>query len=233
MPETYFITGANRGIGLGLTQVFLGQGDRVFAACRDPHHASDLQELKKKYGAALEIIPLEVTSDDSIQAAVRETAGKTGHLDGLLNNAGVSLESPGTLSIGVDLEKFRTVLEVNTLSPLNITRSFLPLLQKSKNPRVLNMSSNLGSISAKTGSGYYAYSVSKAALNMLTRILAAEFQSIIIVAVHPGWVKTDMGGPGAPVTPLETSAHMVKMFKELTFNRSGLFLDNQGRELTW
>lgn len=235
MPENFLVTGAGRGIGLALTKALLPQGDRVFAACRQPQNAAELQTLKNNYASTLEILPLDVDSDASVENAAKEFGKKAQNLDVLMNIAGIS---PPPFDAGLeklDFGKCRQAFETNCIGPLRVTRAFLPFLRKSKNARVLNMTSGLASLSGKNASGFYAYGTSKAALNMLNRTLAFEFQKegIVFVAMDPGWVRTDMGGPNAALAPEESATAIVKTVKGLTLKQTSLFLYNDGKELNW
>ena len=232
MAETYLITGANRGIGLALVKNLLAQGDRVFAACREPQKAEELGSLDKK--GMLEILELAVDSEDSVKKAVKTVAAKTSSLDVLINNAGILPDPSGGRLESLDLQKCRDAFEVNSLAPVRVTQAFLPLLKQGKNPRVLNMTSGLGSLEGG-GSRYYAYSPSKAALNMFTRIMASELQplGITVVCVHPGWVKTDMGGSAAPLQPDDSAAGIVQVVKGLTIRQTSSFLDHRGKKMEW
>jgi NAD(P)-dependent dehydrogenase (short-subunit alcohol dehydrogenase family) len=235
MPETFLITGANRGIGLAVTRILLGQGDKVFAACRRPEKATELSILQKKHGDQLELVALEADSDSSVTAAAREVAKKTDHLDVLFNNAGISLQPYNASLEQVEIPKMRESFEVNTLGPLRVSQAFLPLLKKAKNPRLVNMTSGLGSLSGKAEGGFYAYGVSKAGLNMLTRTMAFDLQKnqVVCVCLDPGWVQTDMGGPGAPLKPEESATAIAKTLKGLTMKQTSLFIYNNGQELKW
>ncbi len=235
MPETFFITGANRGIGLALTQVLLSQGERVFAACREPQKAEELKALQKSYSGALELVPLAVDSDSSVAAAFKAVSGKTQHLDLVFNNAGIQSQPYDAHLEQVELSKMREAFEVNTLGPLRVARAFLPLLRKATNPRIVNMTSGLASLSGKSEGAFYPYGVSKAGLNMLTRTMAFDLQGekVVVVCLDPGWVKTDMGGPNAPLKPEESAAAIAKTIKGLTMKQTSLFLYNDGKELKW
>ncbi len=235
MHENVFITGASRGIGLGLTKGFLTQGDRVIAACRNPEKNSELQTLLQKYPGSLFLVALEVNSDGPVKKAALEVSAKIDHLDILINNAGISPGPAAAKLEEVDLKNCRDAYETNVLGPLRVTREFLPLLRKSKNPRVVNITSGLASLSGKSEGGFYAYGVSKAALNMLTRTMAFQFkgEGITCVCLDPGWVKTDMGGPNAPLTPEEATSAIVKTAKGLTIERTSQFIYQDGRELRW
>jgi NAD(P)-dependent dehydrogenase (short-subunit alcohol dehydrogenase family) len=235
MPETFLITGANRGIGLAVTRALLSQGDRVFAACRNPGKASELAALKKEHGDRLEPVALEADSQTSVEAAAREVGKKTGHLDLLFNNAGIMPQPYDAPLEKVEIPKMKEAFEVNTLGPLRIAQAFLPLLKKAKNPRIINMTSGLASLSGKSEGAFYAYGVSKAGLNMLTRTMAFDLKKdgITCVVLDPGWVQTDMGGTGAPLKPEESASAIAKTIKGLTMKQTSLFLYNNGEELKW
>ncbi len=235
MPETFLITGANRGIGLAVTKILLSQGDKVFATCRQPQKAEELKMLKKTHGEALELVPLEADSDDSVRAAAAEVAKKTDHLDILFNNAGIQPQPYNAPLEKVQMPIMREAYEVNTLGPLRVSQAFLSLVKKSKNPRIVNMTSGLASLSGKSEGAFYAYGASKAALNMLTRTMAFDLQEdkVVVVCLDPGWVQTDMGGPNAPLKPEESAAAIAQTLKGLTLKQTSLFLYNDGKELKW
>ncbi len=235
MPENILVTGANRGIGLAITKVLLSQGDQVFAACRQPQQASELQTLKKLNPGKLEILAMGVDSDQQVEAASKEAAQKVQHLDILFNNAGISPPPFDSSLEKVELQKCREAFEVNVLGPMRVTRAFLPLLRKSAKPRVVNSTSGLASLAGKNEGHFYAYGVSKAALNMVTRTMAFEFkgENIIVVCMDPGRVRTDMGGPNASLAPEESASAIVKMVKGLTMAQTSLFLYNDGNPLKW
>jgi NAD(P)-dependent dehydrogenase (short-subunit alcohol dehydrogenase family) len=167
MGEKVFITGASRGIGLGLTKIFLNLGDQVFAACRTPQKNAELQALKQKYTSQLILVSMAVNSDESVKKAAQEVAAQTAQLDLLMNNAGISPGPANAKLEDVDLKNCREAYETNVLGPMRVTREFLSLLRKSRNPRVVHTTSGLASLSGKSEGGFYAYGVSKAALNML------------------------------------------------------------------
>jgi NAD(P)-dependent dehydrogenase (short-subunit alcohol dehydrogenase family) len=235
MHETFLITGANRGIGLAVTKVLLSQGDKVFAACRQPEKAAELKTLKKTHGDNLELVALEADSDSSVQAAAKEVTKKTDHLDVLFNNAGIQPQPYNAPLEKVQLPIMREAYEVNTLGPLRVSQAFLSLVKKAKNPRIINMTSGLASLSGKSEGAFYAYGASKAALNMLTRTMAFDLKKnkITVVCLDPGWVQTDMGGPNAPLKPEESATAIAKTLKDLTLKQTSLFLYNDGKELNW
>ncbi len=235
MSETVFVAGANRGIGLAVVKIYLAKGDRVFAACRKPKEAAALNGLKKANRKNLEIIKLDVNSDSSVNAAVKSVSSKTKSIDTILNVAGI-LPRPHDVKLkDLDLRQFGEAFETNAVGPIRVSRAFLPLLRKAKNPRVVNISSEAGSISQKNWGGFYAYGASKAALNMITRTFAFDFkpEKIVAVAMHPGWVQTDMGGPNAHLTPEQSAAPLVRTVKKLKFKDTAKFMFIDGKEMKW
>lgn len=225
------ITGANRGIGLALTVELLKGGHKVLAGARKPAKAPELEKLRGEYGQSLEVLELDVTSDASVEAA----AAKAGPLDVLVNNAAVFPEEGDESIFEMKLEHFRAAFETNVLGVIRVTRAFVPLLEKGSQPRIVNISSGAGSVAAKEDHGYYAYSASKAALNMVTRAMAAEFRprGICVVAMTPGWVKTEMGGPNAPLTPEQSARGIARTITTLTMEKTSLFIERTGGEVKY
>ena len=199
--NTILITGANRGIGLELTRQLLQRGDRIFAGCRQPEKAAALQDLQRTYGDQLAIVQIDVMDDESVAAAKTAVSTQTDHLDILINNAGVLV--PNETLADFDPAKMDLTLQVNVIGPMRVTAQFVDLLRKGQNAKLINVSSQLGSIQKMTGSwGEYSYNSSKAALNMLSRMLSHDLRGdgVTVIALHPGWVQTDMGGQNAAVT---------------------------------
>ncbi len=226
MSQTILITGANRGIGLALSRQLLDLGHHVIATARQPDDAKELHALKSD---RLTILAMDITSDDSVAAAVKVAGEK---IDLLVNNAGLFPEEGTETLDAIDLQHFRDAFEVNVIGTIRVTRAFRPLLEKGERPRVVNISSGAASISRKRDHKHYAYSTSKAALNMATRAMAAELKerAIRVVAMTPGWVKTDMGGDKAPLTPEESAAAIAETVLGLDLAQSGKFLERTGAE---
>lgn len=225
------ITGANRGIGLALTEEFLNAGCRVLAACRRPHEAERLASLKAGYDAdRCSIIKLDVADPASASEARQEVRSLTNRVDVLINNAAVHPEEGDESFADLDISLFKQAFETNVYGAASVAQAFLPLLAAGKRPRIVNVSSGAGSISMKTNFTRYCYSASKAALNMLTRCLANELggKGFTIVAMSPGWVRTDMGGPNAELTPEETARSMAKSILNLKPSQNGQFLNRFG-----
>jgi NAD(P)-dependent dehydrogenase (short-subunit alcohol dehydrogenase family) len=176
-----------------------------------------------------------VASDASVEKVAKTIGAKTDTLDVLINMAGILPRPHDQPLEKLDLQQCREAFETNALGPLRLSRAFLPLLRHSKNPRVVNVTSGCGSLSGKADGHFYAYGTSKAALNMLSRTFAFEFkkENITCVALDPGWVKTDMGGAGAWLTPEESSSAIVKTAKGLTLADTSKFIYNDGKELGW
>lgn len=151
----------------------------------------------------------------------------------LVNNAAVFPGEGNEAFEAIDPEWFREAFDCNVLGPARVTREFLCLLRNTPGARVINISSGAGSISEKEDNLYDPYSVSKAALNMLTRGLAAEFRDLIVTALSPGWVRTDMGGENAPLTPQDSARSLFRTITSLQIAQSGMFLGRDGEAYAW
>jgi NAD(P)-dependent dehydrogenase (short-subunit alcohol dehydrogenase family) len=231
MPSV-LISGANRGLGLEFARHYAASGWRVHAACRDPDHADALKSLQlKANGSDVVLHPLQVTEKASIDAL--SLALNSQPLDLVIANAGVSGPRGMTPEL-IDRDSWLETLAVNTLAPLALAGALRRNLEKGKQKKVIAISSRLGSITLN-GGGFYAYRSSKAALNAAWRSLALDWQGagMICVVLHPGWVATDMGGPGADIKPPESVAGMIQVIAGLTPASSGRFLDYTGAELPW
>lgn len=226
------ITGSNRGIGLALAAEFLRQGDQVIATARHPDQAAELQELGRRHPPpALIIEPMDVVDQASVDSVAADLAKDPAGLDILINNAGVFPEHGDEGLEDLDMGQLETAFNVNVVGAARVSQAFLPLLKKSDRGRIVNISSGAGSITDKTDSRHICYSVSKAALNQFSRALAADLkpERIVVVPITPGWVKTDMGGEKAELTPEESAVSLVSTIKKLTPKQTSLFLDRHGR----
>ena len=237
------ITGANRGIGLGLVRAFLASDWKVIATCRNPDTASDLQSLKNTSGDSLSIVALDVDDQDGIDRAVRDLEGVP--LDVIINNAGiVEQEGYGSGAYeGIDdpdlrkynYDQWEAILRTNVLGPARISGSFVENLKLGDNPRIVMMTSGLASIANTWQAGRYAYRTSKAALNMLMRSSGEWFESLGItaVAISPGWTRTDMGGPNASNSVEDAASGVFKVIDGLNKDDAGKFLNFDGTTLPW
>lgn len=228
--QNIFISGANRGIGLEHARRFADQGVHVYAAVRDPAGAPELKALADKgqvtlitYDAA------DPSAPDHVAAALNDQP-----LDLLFNNAGVYGGDAQSLD-HLDPDAFLNTVRINTLAPLSLTRALLPNLRQGAAKIVANQSSRMGSIADNGSGGFYAYRAAKAGLNMVTKSLAQDLGSegFIVVALHPGWVRTRMGGPNAPVEVSDCVAGQAAVLQRLTKADNGRFFDYTGAELPW
>lgn len=228
-----FITGASRGIGLELARQCLQRGDQVFASCRQPDSADGLQQLKSTNPDRLTILQLDVTNQSEVESVAEQVSAEIDHLDILFNNAGVlkSGEQIGNLNS----DSLLKVLHVNSVGPVMVAQSLLDLLKAGKAGKIVNVTSQLGSISRKRSGGRYSYDGSKAALNMFSRTLAFDVidDGIITIVIHPGWVRTDMGGRGAFIGVEESAAGILNVTEKLTKKDVGRFLAWDGAEIPW
>ena len=231
MAKHCLVTGANRGIGLEFVRQLLARGDRVVATCRHPGKATALNTLTGEYPGHLHVLPLDVANEKSRAELVRELPLVAGHVDLLINNAGVlhSGERFGQLSAAHLDDSFRT----NASGPLLLTEALAPAL--SDGATVANLSSALGSIASTSRFGTPSYNISKAAQNMATVLLAHALRDrgIRVVALHPGWVQTDMGGDGAQIAATDSVAGLLQVIDGLTLDDSGRFIDWQGQSQPW
>ncbi len=230
MSKKVLVTGSNRGLGLEFTRQWLGRGATVIAACRNPEQASALNELAAANPDRLTVIPLDV-DDPAAVAALPERYG-IAELQLLINNAGslASGERMGQLDAEVMSSAFRT----NVIGPVLLTQALAPALAAGGGWTV-NISSELGSISNRSGFFTPTYCASKAALNMWTRMLnfAMAGQGAHCVALHPGWVQTDMGGQDAPLDAATAVASMITVIENLGPDQAGGFYDHDGAALPW
>ena len=235
MPNSVLITGCGRGIGLALAIKFAREGWEVFAGARKAHAPLLWNAARELPG--LHPLQLDVLDDASVATCAATISCEAGALDVLVNNAAI-FPGEGTERLDeLDLAWFGEAIETNVTGVARVTRDLLPLLRRSPLPRVVNISSGAGSISGKDDFAYYPYSVSKAGLNMLTRAMAAEFHAdgIVVTAISPGWVKTEMGGANAPLTADESAQSLYATICRLTLADSSCFLGRDGAsaEYTW
>jgi NAD(P)-dependent dehydrogenase (short-subunit alcohol dehydrogenase family) len=227
------ITGANRGLGLEFVKQLSAQGWRVFAACRNPQQADKLNDLAHTSNGNISVHPLAV--DDAVQIQQLAKHLQDQPIDLLINNAGIysggASESFGQTSIPDWLHVF----QVNTIAPLKMAEAFVENIGKSQLKIIATVTSKMGSIADNTSGGVYIYRSTKAALNMVMKSLAQDVEpsGIKVALLHPGWVKTDMGGPNALITPQQSVAGMLKVILNLGWQDSGRFIAYDGAEIEW
>lgn len=227
------ITGANRGIGLALVRKFVDRGDRVFAGYRSLENSPTLEGIPAQRPGEVYLIRLDVSDLTSIGRSVQLVKDQVDGLDILINNAAVHLGDEN-LS-GVESKKLLEALQVNSVGPILVAQQFIHLLKQGDDPCIINVSSEAGSISRMDQFRGYGYYGSKAAENMYTRALAfdPETEGVIVIAVHPGWVRTDMGGPEAHISSAESAAGIVHVIDALTPQDNGKFFTWEGNEYPW
>lgn len=222
MP-TVLITGANRGMGLEWARAFHERGWRVLGTARDVTHASELKAI------ADDVYACDVSDDASVFSLGR--ALETDSVDLLINNAGVLLRDDLQ---GADSDTLTHQFNINALGPLRVVQSLLPALQRSQSARVVNITSRMGSIADNTSGAMYGYRASKAALNMITRSLALDLgPDIHVLALHPGFVQTEMTRGHGDVTPVQAVTRMMTLVDALGPEMSGRFYHRDGHELPW
>lgn len=225
MPHTYLVTGANRGLGLEYARQLGDRGDRVIATARRPTDAAELEALPVR------VEPLDVADDDSVRRLAERLAGEP--IDVLINNAGTGVH--GRRFGDVDLDRMQEHYEVNGVGPLRVSQALHANLVAGERRTIVNMTSKMGSVADNSSGGSYAYRASKAALNIITRSMAVDLhdEGFTCVVLHPGWVRTRMGGTSAPLEPEESVRGLLRVIDGLRIEHSGRFFDYSGAEIAW
>lgn len=237
MP-TVLITGASRGLGFEMSRQYAADGWAVVATCRSPESATNLTALAAD-NPEIEVHALDVTDHAAIRALAEQLANRP--VDVLLNNAGRlapedAPHSRDASTLGsLDYAEFDAQFRVNVLGPLAMAEAFLPHVGASEQKKIIAISSRVGSMACNTSGGYYPYRVSKAGLNAAMTSLAIDVKArgIAVAVLHPGWVRTDMGGPGADVGVVESATGLRQCIAGLTLATTGCFLNYEGDEIPW
>lgn len=228
---TAVITGANRGIGLELTRQAAQRGDRVIATCRTPSSANDLARLADT--GNVEVHALTVDDADSIARFAKALAGRP--VDVLINNAGVMGPAPEKQSLAnMDYEAWAECFAVNSMAPLHILQALRPNLEAARPAKAITISSQMGAIEVDMRFAL-AYCASKAAVNKVMRLVAPDLApaGIIVGLLHPGWVRTDMGGASADISPEESASGIWKVIDRLGPEDAGSFYSWTGERHPW
>lgn len=235
MP-TALITGANKGIGYQYARQYAQKGWTVISCTRKPD-APELNELQREFGNKIQIRTLDVTDHAAVDALAHELSDSA--IDVLVNNAG----STGPKGVpeciayqgltNTDYAIWRDILEVNLLGAFKVATAFYPHLQASGNGRLINMSSDLGSVAQNTKGNLYAYRASKAGLNMMSKGMAVEWPDVIVIAMAPGWCRTDLGGTDAEVDADDSVGMQQDVIDRLSRDDSGKYLNRFGEEVPW
>ncbi len=232
MTNTVLITGANRGLGLEMVRQYAESGWVVLACCRDPDQSTALMDLAGIHaGVVLHKLDLsDLTGIDVLSRTLKDTT-----IDVLINNAGIYGDNQSVAFGSMDYALWQQVLRVNTQAPLKMAEAFLPQLRRSSRKLIVVLTSLMGSIADNRGGGSIMYRSSKAALNAAMRSLSIDLKpsGIGVLILHPGWVKTDMGGANAPILPEESVTGLRKIIDQFTLEDTGRFLDFRSKELPW
>ena len=228
MPKTTLITGANRGIGLALTQLAMDRGDRVLAAARRPGEAPALADLARK-NANISVLNIDVTDPEEMAAAA---AIEDTPIDLLICNAGQYLARGGLDDPEYSFDAWHTVMMTNVAGIFFTVRAFMPRLLQAPAAKIAIVSSMMAS-SERAPGGAYIYRASKAAATNLARNLAVDLkgQGIAVGAYHPGWVRTDMGGPKAAIDVDDSATGLMQRFDALSLATTGVFEDYRGEAI--
>ena len=229
--KTALITGANRGIGLEFVRQYATDGWRVLACAR--HESPELLELAEKHPGRVEVCRLDVEDCDGIAGLSKKHSDLA--IDLLINNAGVYSEKDEKGFSHTDCDEWAKVFRINTMAPLRMAEAFFQQVSRGGLKIIVSISSIMGSVSDNSSGGNYLYRSSKAALNMVAKSMAIDLKpsGIISVVFHPGWVRTDMGGPNAAIPVEQSVSGMRQVISDLRLSDSGKFLDYAGREIPW
>lgn len=230
--KTVLITGANRGLGLEFCRQYIRDDWRVIATCRYPDNAIDLNSLARQY-ADLHVHALDVTDFSQIDALSQTLTNES--IDVLINNAGIYADEQGVGLGQLNYQSWEKSFLINTLAAVKMTEAFLPQVQKSKQKLIVAISSLMGSMADNVSGGSLSYRSSKAALNAAMKSLSIELcpHSIGVLILHPGWVKTDMGGKNALINAEESVAGMRQQIDIFNLQKTGRFLNYEGVQLPW
>ncbi|KAI0367404.1 NAD-P-binding protein [Pilatotrama ljubarskyi] len=233
--HVWLITGSNRGIGLELTkQLLQSPSNIIVAACRDPSKADALSALAQSNKGRVHIIQLDIADRKSVTDSVQKVTAALGEkgIDYLINNAGVN-EAGQDSAFTMDLDVLQHTFLINVAGTAHVSQAYLPLLEKGTKKTIVNVSSSLGSIGFDLGPIYASYSITKTALNMLTYKQAKERPDLTVISMCPGHLKTDLGGPNAPLDVSVGVAGVLKVVHALKPEDSGKFFSHDGALRPW
>jgi NAD(P)-dependent dehydrogenase (short-subunit alcohol dehydrogenase family) len=231
MP-TLLITGASRGLGLEFTRHYAMAGWQAIATCRNPERADALRAFADRAGGRVEIVALDVTDPEASRRLAAGIGGRP--IDVLIANAGIAGPRDAAPT-DIDEAAWAEVMRVNVMAPLRLAGLLTDAVAASERKLMAFISSRLGSMAANQTGGGYIYRSSKAALNAVVKSLAIDLakRGITAVALHPGWVKTDMGGPGADIDAATSVAGMAHVLERITLGDSGRLITYSGEPLPW
>jgi NAD(P)-dependent dehydrogenase (short-subunit alcohol dehydrogenase family) len=231
--QNILITGGNRGLGLAMIEILLRKGHKVCTIIRKK--SEGLQSLSKKYDDQINIFNGDVTDEKSIKKAIYEISRIMEQIDILINNSAVHLD-PERLPIEqVDFSVYSRTFEVNSTGPLIVIKHALPLIRKGRKKMIVNISSEAGSVSNSWRKSEYAYCMSKSALNMASSILQnyLKEEGIKVLALHPGWFSSDMGGKEAPITPMDAALQVIDLLLKQFDLEDPVYYGPDGKVMDW
>lgn len=226
------ITGANRGLGLCLAQHAVKRGHEVIAAVRNKKNLSvEFTNWMKDYEQQVQVLEMDVADENLVARAAKEAAQANESIDVIINNAGIILGKEDTIET-IDFDEVRRTFEINAFGVMRVVKHFLPLLLKGSNQALINVSSDAGSIT-NAHHGYISYGLSKVVVNMFTEQMHKGYKDIMSVAVHPGWMFTDMGGEEAPTDPNITAEGILDiMERKIKIDEKYQYVDYTGKAMT-
>jgi NAD(P)-dependent dehydrogenase (short-subunit alcohol dehydrogenase family) len=227
-----FITGASRGIGLEMVKYGIEQNWRIFACCRNPQQADSLLSVARLANGRVSVHVADMDELTTIQALAYELRNEA--IDILINNAGV-YGSDNNKFGNVDVASWINTLQINSIAPLKLAEALIEQLRMGQKKVIACMTSKMGSMADNGSGNSYIYRSSKAALNAVVKSMSIDLkeEGIKCVALHPGWVKTDMGGPNAEITARESVTNLFKIMLSLEQGDSGRFIDIDGSDIPW
>lgn len=230
---TTLITGSNRGIGFEFARQYAQSGWNVIACCRQPENASNLRQLANSFPDLVTIYPLDVADHNQIKNLSNNLRNTS--IDLLINNAGIYPPSDDGGFGKIDYEAWHKAFQINAMAPLRMAEAFLAQISNSQLKIIAIITSKMGSIDDNKRGGSYIYRSSKAAVNMVGKSLSVDLklQGITTVILHPGWVKTDMGGPDALISPEQSVLGMQRILSNLKLSDSGKFFAYDGKIIPW
>jgi NAD(P)-dependent dehydrogenase (short-subunit alcohol dehydrogenase family) len=225
---TVLITGTNKGLGLEFVKQFAIEGYQVIACTRKINKKDELHQLQEKF-KTISICKLDIANFSSIDQFAKLFKKP---IDILINNAGVY---PDSSVDHVDYKAWLDAFKINTLAAFKMTKAFLPHLKKGQLKKIASLTSKMGSIDDNSGGGEYIYRSSKTALNMVMKSLSIDLKpfDLSVITLHPGWVRTDMGGPNGLIDVDESVAGMKRQIDKLTIRTTGQFIAYDGKKIPW
>jgi NAD(P)-dependent dehydrogenase (short-subunit alcohol dehydrogenase family) len=232
MTRRVLVTGANRGFGAALAGAFARGGAQVFAAARKGHTALDA--ILERYPSLVTGIELDVADLASVEAARSAVAERTPAIDVLVNNAAIRSATVSRPIEAIDFKDVTRTFDVNAIGPLRVVQAFLPMLRAGDSPVLVNVSSEAGSIGRCWRDREFDYCMSKAALNMSTALFANLLRGKVhVFSMHPGWLRTDMGGPNATLDPEEIAEGVAAKLLAIPVPIEAPFVDHEGHPMPW